>query len=144
VTWRWMTKLNISASEFIYKQKVLGRPYRLLSLIRHGPHRKRRIQQFFYCCVCIRYHGNVFTEPLPRMIGGFLWSHCLATIEGCTYRHTDWCQGFFTYAIEMGSGATTYAPSFVKISSGTQKLMRGDTQTHTHRQQGDLISLFIS
>jgi hypothetical protein len=22
-------------------------------------------QQFFYCCVCIRYRGNVSTEPLP-------------------------------------------------------------------------------
>jgi hypothetical protein len=22
------------------------------------------LQQFFYCCVCIRCHGKVFTEPL--------------------------------------------------------------------------------
>jgi hypothetical protein len=34
-------------------------------LIGHGPHRKHRVQQFFYCCVCIRCRGNVFTEPLP-------------------------------------------------------------------------------
>jgi hypothetical protein len=47
------------------KQEVLERINRLLSLIRHGPHWKRRVQQFFYCCVCIRYHGNVSTEPLP-------------------------------------------------------------------------------
>jgi hypothetical protein len=33
-------------------------------LIRHGPNRKRRVQQFFYSFVCIRCHGNVFTEPL--------------------------------------------------------------------------------
>jgi hypothetical protein len=33
--------------------------------IRHGPHWKRRVQQFFYCCMCIRYRGNVSTEPLP-------------------------------------------------------------------------------
>jgi hypothetical protein len=33
--------------------------------IRHGQHTKRRIQQFFYCCVCIRCCANVFTEPLP-------------------------------------------------------------------------------
>jgi hypothetical protein len=32
--------------------------------IPHGPHKKRRVQQFFYCwCICCR--GNVFTEPLP-------------------------------------------------------------------------------
>jgi hypothetical protein len=47
------------------KQEVLGRTTRLLSLIRHGPHWKRRVQQFFYCCLCIRYRGNVSTEPLP-------------------------------------------------------------------------------
>jgi hypothetical protein len=34
------------------------------SLIPHAPHRKRRVQQLFYCCMCIRYRGNVFTEPL--------------------------------------------------------------------------------
>jgi hypothetical protein len=48
------------------KQEVLGRTNRLLSLTRHGPHWKRRVQQFFYCGVCIRYRGNVSTEPLPR------------------------------------------------------------------------------
>jgi hypothetical protein len=47
------------------KQEVLGRTNHLLSLIRHGPHRKRSVQQFFYCCVCIRYRGNVSTDPLP-------------------------------------------------------------------------------
>jgi hypothetical protein len=34
-------------------------------LIRHGQHRKHRVQQFIYCCVCIRCRGKVFTEPLP-------------------------------------------------------------------------------
>jgi hypothetical protein len=50
---------------FLLIQEVLGRTNRLLSLIRHGPHWKRRVQQFFYCCVCIRYRGNVSSEPLP-------------------------------------------------------------------------------
>jgi hypothetical protein len=39
-------------------------------LIRHGPHRKRRVQQFFYCCVCIRCRGKVFIEPLPSNVSG--------------------------------------------------------------------------
>jgi hypothetical protein len=47
------------------KQQVLGRTNRLLSLIRHGPHWERRVQQFFYCCVCIRHLGKISTEPLP-------------------------------------------------------------------------------
>jgi hypothetical protein len=29
------------------------------------------------------------------------------------------------YAVEMGSGAMIYIPSFIKISSGIQKLIRG-------------------
>jgi hypothetical protein len=34
-------------------------------LIRHGSHRKRRFQQFLYCCVCIRCRGSVYIKPLP-------------------------------------------------------------------------------
>jgi hypothetical protein len=47
------------------EQEVLGRTNRLLSLIRHEPHLKRSVQQFFYCRVCIHYRGNVPTEPFP-------------------------------------------------------------------------------
>jgi hypothetical protein len=49
----------------IYKHDVLRRTNRLLFLIRHGPHWKLSVQQFFYCCVCIRYRGNDSTKPLP-------------------------------------------------------------------------------
>jgi hypothetical protein len=42
----------------------------------------------------------------------------------------------------MGSGAVIYVPSFIKICSGVQKLLgRIHTDTHTHGQQHDLISL---
>jgi hypothetical protein len=59
---------------FLYiKQEVLGRTNHILSLTHHGQHRKRRIKQFFYCCLCICCHGNVFP------------SRCLATRgEMCT------------------------------------------------------------
>jgi hypothetical protein len=33
-------------------------------LIRHGPHTKRGVQQFFYCCMCCS--GNVFTEMIGK------------------------------------------------------------------------------
>jgi hypothetical protein len=37
-----------------------------------------------------------------------------------------------------------YVPSFIKIGSGIQKLIGGtDAQTHTNRQEGDLISLLL-
>jgi hypothetical protein len=35
------------------------------------------------------------------------------------------------YAVEMGSGAMIYIPSFIKIASGIQKLMKGEIQRHT-------------
>jgi hypothetical protein len=41
-----------------------------VSIIRHGPHTKHRVQQFFYCCLCIRCSGNVFTDPLPSNVRG--------------------------------------------------------------------------
>jgi hypothetical protein len=44
-------------------------------LILHGPHRKHRVQQFFYCFMCIRWRRNVFTEPLHGNIRLF-WLHC--------------------------------------------------------------------
>jgi hypothetical protein len=33
------------------------------------------------------------------------------------------------YAVEMGSGAMIYIPSFMKIGSGIQRFIVGDTQT---------------
>jgi hypothetical protein len=38
------------------------------------------------------------------------------------------------YAIEVDSGTMIYIPSFIKIGSGIQKLLRGDTHTDTHTQ----------
>jgi hypothetical protein len=35
----------------------------------------------------------------------------------------------FSYAVEMGSGAVIYVPSFIKIGSGVQKSIAGDAQT---------------
>jgi hypothetical protein len=69
------------------EQEVLGRTNRLLSLIRHGPHRKRRVQQLFYCCVCIRYGGDVPTDPLPSNDRGIFTEPLPSNNKGDT--HTD-------------------------------------------------------
>jgi hypothetical protein len=37
----------------------------------------------------------------------------------------------FNYAVELGSGAVIYVPSFIRIGSGDQKLIGEDTQTAT-------------
>jgi hypothetical protein len=92
-------------------------------LIRHGSHTKRRVQQFFYCCVCILYRGNVFTEPLPS-----------------NYEYKGiYIQGFMKYAFEMVSDATIYTRSFMKIGSGIENVIGWDTQTQ--RQHCDRLSL---
>jgi hypothetical protein len=54
----------IPSSCYCIKQQVLGRTNRLLSLIRHCHIENDASKQLFYC-VCIRYGGNVSTEPLP-------------------------------------------------------------------------------
>jgi hypothetical protein len=98
------------ASPLAERIQVLGRTYRLISMIRYRQHRKRRVQQFF-CCAC------VFVAAVT-----FLPFRCLATIWGCTYKHTDWWEQFMKYAIEMGSGAKIYIPSFLKTG-----LIRGNS-----------------
>jgi hypothetical protein len=47
------------------------------------------------------------------------------------------------YAVETGSDAMMYIPSFITICSGILKLIEGYTDTQTYRQDGDLISLFL-
>jgi hypothetical protein len=76
----------------ILKQEVLERTHRLLSLIRHGPHWKRRVQQFsivarvFVTAVtllrsrCSATIGDLLPSRYLTTIRGFLPSRCLATI----------------------------------------------------------------
>jgi hypothetical protein len=41
-------------------------------------HRKRCVQQLFYCCVRNRYCGNIFTEPLRSNVKWIhMWTHRL-------------------------------------------------------------------
>jgi hypothetical protein len=48
------------------------------------------------------------------------------------------------YVVEMGSGAMmSNIPSFIKISSGIQKLIGGGGDSQTHRQHADLLSLLL-
>jgi hypothetical protein len=42
----------------------------------------------------------------------------------------------------MGSGAMIYIPSFIKIGSGIQKMIRG-MHIKAHYQQGDLMNLLL-
>jgi hypothetical protein len=54
--------------------------------------------------------------------------------------------GIYEVRVEMGSGAMTYIPSFIKTGFGIQRLIRGihiQADRHTHRQQSDFISLLL-
>jgi hypothetical protein len=55
-------------------------------LIRHEPYRKRRVKQFFYCCVCIRCGGN------------FIPSRCVATIGGIRIQTHRLMRGIYKQA----------------------------------------------
>jgi hypothetical protein len=63
--------------------------------IRHGLHRKRRVQQFFYCGVYTLPQGCIFrTFAYQRKNGYNLLNRFVATIEGIhtqtvTHTHTD-------------------------------------------------------
>jgi hypothetical protein len=67
---------------------VLRRTNCLLSLIRHGPHWKLHVQQFFYCCVCIRYRSNISAEPLPSNDRGIFTEPLRSNDKGDTQTHT--------------------------------------------------------
>jgi hypothetical protein len=46
------------------------------------------------------------------------------------------------YTVEMGLDAMVYIPSFMKISSAIQKLIRGYTDTQTSWRSGKPILIF--
>jgi hypothetical protein len=114
--------------KYMDKQDVLGRTNWLLSLIRHGPHRKRRVQKFLYCSVYSSCRGNIFTEPLPSNDRGL-------------HIYTDWWEGFMKYAVKMASGGMIYIPSWIK-SVQVLKRCKG-RQTYRHTQLDNLISLLL-
>jgi hypothetical protein len=69
-----MLKYNITKR--IFNKKFREELIAYFSLTRHGPHRKRRVQHFSYCYVCMRCRSSIFTGPLPGNDGG-------------VYGHTD-------------------------------------------------------
>jgi hypothetical protein len=60
-------KLNVSTKELTITDLFLNKKFWEES----PTHRKRSIQQFIYCCMCIQFCGNVFTKPLPSNDGDF-------------------------------------------------------------------------
>jgi hypothetical protein len=89
--------------------------------------------------MCIHYHGNVSTEPLPSN-DKEVFTESLPRNDKGIHTQTHRLTGrIFNKGLDMGSGAMIYVPSFIKIGSGIQKLMGG--YTDTHGQQRDPIIL---
>jgi hypothetical protein len=118
-------------------------------LIRHVPHRKRRIQQFF---VAAKYLYRVVTEQQIHWLSsdknGPHRKSCVQQTVTCIRcrgkvftellpsndrrdTQTHRLIGFMTYAGKMDSGAMIHIPDFIKIGSDIQNITGGggDTQT---------------
>jgi hypothetical protein len=56
----------------------------------HEPNIKRRVQQFFYCCMCIRFRGNVLQGRCLAKSGCCVVTELLLSNDrrGHTYRYT--------------------------------------------------------
>jgi hypothetical protein len=117
-------------------QEVLGRTNGLLSLIRHGPHWKRRFQQFFYCCVCIRYRGNVSTEPLPSNDRGIFTEPLPSNDKGIfTQPLPSNDRGIFTEPFPRNDKGT-----FTEPFPSNDKGVHTQTATWSHK----LTSIFLN
>jgi hypothetical protein len=55
----------------------------------------------------------------------FLQSHCLETIKGYTYRHTNCWKEFMKQAVEMAPSAMIHVSHFINTISGIRKLIWG-------------------
>jgi hypothetical protein len=81
--------------------------------IRHGPKRKRRLQQYAVAA------GASLPSCYLAMIGGYiLRSLCLAAIEWLHKETHRLVGGFMNCPVEMGSGAIIYIQSPIQIGSG--------------------------
>jgi hypothetical protein len=142
---RWLSAANCQAG----KQELIA----YFPLIRHGPHRKRRFQQFFVAAstslqscylammgdtqtgpqthastiystaACIHWRGNVFTEPLPG--------------NNRKDTHTDTqTDGRDLWNIQLRChGAVIYVHTmFRKEGSRNSKVNGGKGKSQTHRQ----------
>jgi hypothetical protein len=133
INWRKCSKGKLKKRSKRRRNKKFGEELMSCSpLVRHGLNRRWRVHKFFYCCVCIRCHSNVFTEPLSSNNKGI---HIQT--------HTDGRYLWIT-PLRWASGAMIYIPSFIKIVLRIQKLMGGEGgHRHADREHGDLISLFL-
>jgi hypothetical protein len=106
--------------------------FSLFSLILQGPHWKRRVQQFFYCCLFIGYRGKFSTQPFPSNDTGIFTesSRCLATIRGYTYRHRL-MRGIISLGRWDGLRCRDKSTKFHKDWFGRSRVNVGDTQTDT-------------
>jgi hypothetical protein len=111
------------------KQGVLGRTNRLLSLIRHEPHSKRRAQQFFYCCVCIRYRGDVSTEPLSCNDSGIFTEPLPSNNRRDMQIHTH-----------TQTATWSHKPTLFLLNKESRLKIRGDTQTARRSHNPHFVS----
>jgi hypothetical protein len=115
--------------EDMRKQQVLGSTNRIFSLMWQWPHWRLGVQQFFHCCVCSSYRGNVSTEPLPNNDMGILTEPLPSNDWGDFYRGGDtqtiiWSHKptlFLAHAVNYSNTGTTLPSYYV---AGLSNLVR--------------------
>jgi hypothetical protein len=106
-----------SAWNFISNKKFWEELIAYFPLIGYGPQKMTRPT----ILLLLQSNSSSIVAFVFVAVVMFLPSPCLARIGGYTYRHTDQWEGFMKYAIEVGSGAMIYIPSFIKTRSVIQK-----------------------
>lgn len=66
----WHLRVLLLSLPILLPQTAAYLSLHIKYLIRHGPHRKHRDQEFVNCCVHILCPGKVFNEPLLRNLRG--------------------------------------------------------------------------
>jgi hypothetical protein len=90
--------------------------------IRHGPHRKLRVQQVFCCCMCIRCRGKESTEPRPRNSRLLLLHNSsFQALEGHVGTRRSWQQGEL---INLFTGAREAEESTLLEAAARERLLK--------------------
>jgi hypothetical protein len=124
-------------------QAILGFCLRNLRGCDVGITDRRDLRMIYEYSVEMASCGMIHVPSLMTIGTGFqaILRFCFRNSRGCYVGITDG-RDFLNYIVEMDSGAVIYVPSFIKIGSGIQKVI-GRIHRHTHRQQGDIISLLF-
>jgi hypothetical protein len=129
-TWNFTLPVNLKL-----QQEVLGRtnlptfPMVMIATVTLAKH-----------CMWCNHNNPRIKQSQPNAVQGWKIMPPTNNVEPQPFKK-GWRYGIKNYCIEVPLNGITSIPNFMKIYLAVQKLLVGDTQTHTYRQTGDLTSL---